>query len=201
MFENIFVHNVSIYVNFFSIKMSDQQITRARNILNEYTDNSNSRLRKLIQNKHLLEKKKVYLPEQTIRQLHEEYMQNWLQHHPKHNRGKFEKKLKEQAVLNGKISLDKFIEICDNLHRDRSINEAFAFYNHQLKLFSKRVSVRDDYKSNEVKITGFKNENKYKFYDHELQDAPSTVSNYFPSIKNSLKRYGLHKIAPRGRSV
>ena len=146
----------------------EESIIRARNILNEYTDKPNSRLRNLIKNIWLLEKKKVYLPEQIIRQLHEEYIQNWLLHHPKHDRGKFEKKLKEQVVLNGKISLDKFIEMCDKLYRDRPINEAFAFNNQQLKLFYKRVSVRDDYKSNEVKITGFKDENKYKFYDREL---------------------------------
>ena len=185
--------------------ISRQQLLaeRAKRILNNYSIDQKARLRTFNQNVNLLNQNNVNLRDDVMQLIHEKYIEVWLRNHPEYKHNKFDKLLADRAVINGRMTKSAFIEMVNDLPRDRPIEDAYNYYNQQLQLISQTnpIQINNDYSLDKVYVAGFKDKNKYKFYDRELKQIPSQITNYFPSISENLKRYGLHKIAPKGTYI
>ena len=96
------------------------------------------------------------------------------------------------------LSLEEFKRIIRDWNRNITIKEAYEYY--QNKFFTLPGVTIPIVEPRNVEVLGFKDKDKYKFGTRSYEINPEikqTITNHFP-LKDNLKKYSLHKVAPRG---
>ena len=96
------------------------------------------------------------------------------------------------------LTYEQFNEVSRGWNRNMTQQEAYKYY--QDRFFAlPGATIKIDEPDNFTNL-GFRNKGKYIFGTRDYEMTPKinkTITNYFP-LKNNLKRYKLHKVAPRG---
>lgn len=112
----------------------------------------------------------------------------------------FRNKLKDYVIFHPDefLTFEQFSRVIRNWERDMSLEEAYQLYRNEIaKLPSSNIQI---VKSKNLNKLGFKSKGKYKFGTRDYELFPQNheiVKNKFP-LKSNLKKYQLHKVAPRG---
>ena len=148
-----------------------------------------------------------FTPEQ-INHLYNIYSDKWDELHeeeqmipsPKPKEKPIGERIKEFVILHPDelLTLDEFKEVIKDWNRKITDDVAYKFY--QQKFFSLPGVTVDINEPKDTDKLGFKDKKKYIFGTRPFElnpDINHSITNYFP-LKDNLKRYRLHKVAPRG---
>ena len=148
-----------------------------------------------------------FTPEQ-INHLYNIYSDKWDEIHeeeqmipsPKPKEKPIGERIKEFVILHPDelLTLDEFKEVIKDWNRKITDDVAYKFY--QQKFFSLPGVTVDINEPKDTDKLGFKDKKKYIFGTRPFElnpDINHSITNYFP-LKDNLKRYRLHKVAPRG---
>lgn len=122
---------------------------------------------------------------------------------PRTPRKKPFKDLVNEFVINHPDELltpEEFAKVSKDWNRDRTREKAYDYYKD--KFFQLPGSTINIAEPKNINKLGFKGKDKYMFgkRSYEMNPTSNEITNYFP-LKENLKKYGLHKVAPRGTYI
>ena len=149
------------------------------------------------------------LSDEVINELYNEYSAMWDELHPKEEKPKkpkqksFKEKVDEYVITHPDeiLTYEEFNNVSRGWNRTMTQQEAYKYYKD--KFFQlPGVTVKID-EPKQINKLGFKDERKYIFGTRGYELKPKInfmMTNSFP-LKSNLKKYGLHKVAPRGTYI
>ena len=149
------------------------------------------------------------LSDEVINELYNQYSAMWDELHPKEEKPKkpkqksFKEKVDEYVITHPDeiLTYEEFNNVSRGWNRTMTQREAYKYYKD--KFFQlPGVTVRID-EPKQINKLGFKDERKYIFGTRGYELKPKInfmMTNSFP-LKSNLKKYGLHKVAPRGTYI
>ena len=145
------------------------------------------------------------LSDEAVNELYNMYVSLWEEFHqqPKPKKPKekpFKVKVDEYVILHPDelLNYEEFNNVSRNWNRNMTQQEAYKYY--QDRFFALPGATAKIDEPDELTNLGFRNKSKYIFGTRDYEMNPKinkTITNYFP-LKDNLKRYKLHKIAPYG---
>ena len=148
------------------------------------------------------------LSDEVVNELYNMYASLWEEFHqqPKPKKPKekpFKDKVNEYVILHPDelLTYEQFNEVSRGWNRNMTQQEAYKYYKNKFfQLPGATIKIDEPKQINKL---GFKNVNKYKFGTRNYERNPkinNNLTNSFP-LEENLKRYRLHKVAPRGTYI
>ena len=148
------------------------------------------------------------LSDEAVNELYNMYVSLWEEFHqqPKPKKPKekpFKDKVDEYVILHPDelLTYEQFNEVSRGWNRNMTQQEAYKYYKNKFfQLPGATIKIDEPKQINKL---GFKNVNKYKFGTRNYERNPkinNNLTNSFP-LEENLKRYRLHKVAPRGTYI